>query len=228
LEIFVPFVPREVSAADIASLVDAIGRAAFRLGYDTSEVLDIEEISEATGIEPQRVRELLVDGVEPQQPPSGSEAREDYYRRLVGQRLDLLRRRRRKATAPTKETYRQIAEEVDLSHTLISHLLSGKRSARVDYSSPLETRYGVPHGFLSKPEGLALADRLKAIKDGLLAGVLHESIYTLGGKQMAMRQSGEAPPSLEDLVEAMDALIARTRIQERKRTEAPGEPDSYK
>ncbi|MCF3128933.1 hypothetical protein [Streptomyces olivochromogenes] len=213
--------PREVTAADIAKLLNSVDRAAWRVGYDSRDsVLDADEISVATGIASARVGELL-DGAEPEQPPRGHDAREAYYRRLVGRRLNLLRSRAEEAGEA--QSYRRIGDEVDLSHTLVGHLVNGTRSAKVDYSSPLEERYGVPHGFLSKPEGSALAEHLTKIKDGLLAGALHRGIRMLGGQRAALRHTGDAPPTMETLLEALDDLMAaRTDIQD---SQAHSEPD---
>lgn len=216
----VPYVPHEVNAAKIAALVAAIDQAAFRLGYSGTEVLDVEELSVDTGLAPERVRQLL-EGAEPEQPPTGSkDEREAFYRKLVGQRLSFLRKRA-DPSSEHGEALRVIGDEVGLSHALVSRLAKGTRSARVDYSSPLEARYQVPHGFLSQPEGPALADRLEKIKDGLWASVLREEIAEFGGKQMALRQTGGQPPSLEELVSIMDAVKARQRIQNRRAGASP-------
>ncbi|MEU3855066.1 hypothetical protein [Streptomyces sp. NPDC029554] len=213
-----PYVPHKVTAADIAQLVDAIDRAAFRLGYDgAAEVLRVEELSADTGIEPERVRQLL-EGAEPEQPPTGNKngEREAFYRQLVGRRLTFLRKRA-DPTSEHGESLRPIGDDVDLSHALIARLSSGERSARVEYSSPLEERYGVPHGFLSKPEGPALADRLSKFSDALWASVLREEMMAWGGKEMALRQVGEErPPTYEELVGVMDLISARKRIQQRR------------
>ncbi|NGO40631.1 hypothetical protein [Streptomyces ureilyticus] len=207
----------EVTAADIAQLLRDIDKAAWRLGYARDEVLDLKEVSRAAGIKPDRVRELL-DGDEPQQPPRTKKEREAFYRQLVGQRLDLLR---------SGDSYRTIGDEVDLTHSLIGDLVNGERSARPEYSHPLETRYEVDHGFLSKPEGRALADHLAKVKEGLLAGALLEGLQELGGgQQVALRHAGKEPPTMEELVEAMDALVARTAIQRRRKgTAAPDDAD---
>ncbi|MFF5566180.1 hypothetical protein ACFY7Z_06400 [Streptomyces sp. NPDC012623] len=205
--------PREVTAAGIAQLLRDIDAAAWRLGYEGRDsVLDVPDIARNTGIGPVRVRELL-DGAEPERPPRENKAREAFYRRLVSQRLDVLRRR--DTGSPDGESYREIGDEVDLSHSLIGHLVTGKRSSRPEYSSPLETRYGVAHGFLSRPEGDALADHLGKIKEGLHAGAVLEGLRVLGGEQVSLRSAGDGAPSLEGLVEIVDALVARKRILDR-------------
>ncbi|MFC8021036.1 hypothetical protein [[Kitasatospora] papulosa] len=199
--------PREATAADIASLLTRIDEAAQRVGYKSrDEVLDIVDISLSTGIRMDRLRELL-SGAEPEQPPREKTDREEYYRQLVSQRLDDLRKRGADPKAPSGDTLRDIGSEVGLSYALIGHLVNGKRSARVDYSSPLEELYGVSHGYLSKPEGLALVERLAAIKDGLIAGALHRGLRVLGGRRAALRHVGPEVPSLETLLNALDDLM---------------------
>ncbi|MEU3984622.1 hypothetical protein AB0F77_31950 [Streptomyces sp. NPDC026672] len=192
-------------------------------------MLDVEHIRQQTGIPPHRIRALL-RGAEPVQPPREREPREFYYRDLVSERLDYLRQRalapadasggRKFVTTPQPGSYRQIGSEVDLTHTLIEYLVKGKRSARVEYSSPLEQYYEVEHGYLSRPEGPALADYLKSQINGLYAGVLHSSIEFLRGGQMALRHTGEEPPSLRDMVTIMDALVDAER---QRRDENPGD-----
>lgn len=212
-------VPREVTAADIAQLLRDVDAAAWRLGYEgRGPVLDVSDIARKTGIGPGRVRELL-DGAEPEPPPRENKAREAFYRRLVSQRLDALRRRN--PDSPDGESYREIGDEVDLSHSLIGHLVNGKRSSRPEYSSPLETRYGVPHGFLSRPEGDALADHLLKVKEGLHAGAVLEGLRALGGEQVSLRRTDDGTPSLEGLVEVVDALVARKRILDREKPDGP-------
>jgi hypothetical protein len=196
-----------VTAADIAMLVRGVEVAAFRLGVELDEVLDAEHISAQVGIAANRVRELL-DGAEPQHPPRDALAREAFYREMVSGRLGLLRARR-------PDSYRQIGHEVNLTHTVVEFLVKGKRSARVEFSSPLEEHYGVEHGYLSKPEGVALADHLKKIVDGLRAAAVYEGLQALGGKQVALRHTVDGTPSMEDLMAAVDALVARKRIQQR-------------
>lgn len=201
----------EVTAADIAQLVRGVEAVAFRLGVELDEILDADHISAQVGIEADRVRELL-DGAEPQHPPRDSRERETFYRDMVSQRLGLLRARR-------PDSYRQIGHEVNLTHSLVEFLVKGKRSARVEYSSPLEEHYGVEHGYLSKHEGAALADHLKKTMDGLRAAAVYEGLQTLGGKQVALRHTGDGAPSLEDLVTVVDTLVARMRIQQRDNPE---------
>ncbi|MGW5042130.1 hypothetical protein ACWEQK_28635 [Streptomyces parvulus] len=191
---------REVTAADIAELLRRIDEAAERVGYGRADVLDAEELSRATGIAAERLRELL-DGAEPEWPPREKRARESYYRQLVMQRLDRLR--------TPEQSYRKIGEAVDLSHAMIGNLVNGTRSAQVDYSGPLEELYGVPHGFLSKPEGLALAEQLTRVKDGLVAAALRDRLLTLGGERAALRHAGNQAPSLETLLDTLDGLLAR-------------------
>ncbi|MFD4412488.1 hypothetical protein [Streptomyces sp. NPDC058475] len=209
--------PREVTAADIAQLRREITKAAWRLGYELDAVVPLDEVSAASGIGPDRVRELF-DGAEPQQPPRTKKEREAYYRQLVGQRLDFLRSR-------NGDSYRTIGNAVDLTHTLIGDLVNGDRSARPEYSHPLEDHYGVDPGFLSKPEGRALADHLAKVRDGLLAGALLEGIQALGGEAVALRDTGTEPPSLSALLEVVDGLVARTRIQQRRGAAAPEDAD---
>ncbi|WP_309049329.1 hypothetical protein [Streptomyces sp.] len=201
--------PREVTAADIAQLLQRIDEAAERIGYGRADVLDIEDISTATGITPERVRELL-DGAEPEVPPRAKKERESYYRQLLKQRLNRLR---------AGQSYRKIGDAVDLSHAMIGNLVNGTRSAQVDYSSPLEELYGVGHGFLSKPEGLALAEQLTKIKDGLIAAALHDRLLTLGGERAALRHSGDQAPSLETLLDTLDDLMSQSRPSKAERGE---------
>lgn len=132
--------PSEVTAADIAQLLREIDKAALRLDKHRDEVLDIEEISAATGIRPGRVRELLA-GAEPEQEPRVRELREEFYRRLVSQRLDDLRKKGNPAS-PTGDSYRAIGSEVNLTHTLVEFLVKGRRSARPEYSSPWRSTTG--------------------------------------------------------------------------------------
>ncbi|GHI97997.1 helix-turn-helix domain-containing protein [Streptomyces olivaceus] len=193
--------PREVTAAEIAQLLQRIDGAAERVGFARADVLDVEDISNATGIEPERVRELL-SGSEPVQPPREKRARESYYRHLVMQRLDRLR---------AGQSYRKIGDAVGLSHAMIGNLVNGTRSAQVDYSSPLEELYGVDHGFLSKPEGLALAQHLAKVKEGLIAAALHDKMLTLGAERVALRHTDNQPPSLETLLDTLDSLVAQKR-----------------
>ncbi|MEU2462040.1 hypothetical protein ABZ604_31225 [Streptomyces sp. NPDC012473] len=191
--------PREVTAVEIAQLLASIDSAAERVGYGRGDVLDVADISAATGIGPDRVRELL-DGAEPEQPPQAKKPREDYYRQLVMQRLESLR---------GGASYRTIGNAVDLSHAMIGNLVNGTRSTQVDYSGALERLYGVPHGFLSRPEGIALADQLTKIKDGLIAAALRERLLALGGERAALRHSGDEPPSLETLLDTLDEVMAK-------------------
>ncbi|MFE9966439.1 hypothetical protein [Streptomyces sp. NPDC005525] len=215
--------PREVTAEYIAQLLHEIDKAAQRLGYQgRRDVLEIEAISQATGIEPRRVYELL-GGAEPQLPPRGSKARETFYRKMVGQRLDMLRKRAADPASPNGDSYRDIGSEVDLSYTLVGHLVNGERSARVEYSSPLEEHYEVDHGFLSKPEGTALAERLAKLRDGLKAGAVYKGLQTLGGEQAALRHTGEEVPSLDTLLDVVDALVAEHRSRQRKDASPAGQ-----
>ncbi|MDO0933569.1 hypothetical protein QQY66_18470 [Streptomyces sp. DG2A-72] len=202
---------REVTAADIAQLLRGIEKAAQRVGYSLDQVLDVTAITTATGVGPDRVRALL-GGAEPQQPPRESKARVEFYRQMVSQRLDLLRKRRADSSSPEGDSYRRIAEELGLAHTLIGFLVKGQRSAREEYSRPLERFYGVEHGFLSKLEGEALADELEKIKTALLASALRQGFLALGGEQAALRHSGGEPVTMEDLVAALDDLMARKGI----------------
>lgn len=200
--------PREVTNADIAGLLESIDKAAKRVGYaGRGDVLSLDELSRDTGIPQGRLLELLT-GAEPEQPPRGAKEREAYYRRLVGQRLSFLRKRAR-PNAPHGEATRDIGDELQVSNQLIAHLSNGTRSSKEEYGRALEARYGVEHGFLSKPEGLALAERLVKIRDGLVAGALHQQIMALGGERAALRHTGEEPPTLETLLEIMDAVIAQ-------------------
>ncbi|MFE3738001.1 hypothetical protein ACFXP3_17360 [Streptomyces sp. NPDC059096] len=215
-------VPREVTAAEIAQLLRDVDAAARRLGYDgRGSVLDVPDIARRTGIGPARVQELL-DGAEPEPPPRENKAREAFYRRLVSRRLDMLRRSN--PDSPDGESYREIGDEVDLSHSLIGHLVNGKRSARPEYSSPLETRYGVAHGFLSRPEGDALTEHLVRVKEGLHAGAVLEGLRVLGGEQVSLRRTDDDTPSLEGLVAVVDALVARKRILDRADRAEPEGP----
>ncbi|MGN9819731.1 hypothetical protein ACTMUQ_30885 [Streptomyces sp. SD11] len=226
----------EVTAADIAQLLYAIDRAAFRLGFEREEFLDVRTVSAQTGIWPNRVRELLGDdeqpGAEPQQPPRTRKERETFYRQLVGRRLDLLRKRHAlDCTGPDvtdddlvsskhDSSYRTIGDELDLTHSLVADLANGEVSTRPEYSHPLEERYRVEHGYLSKTEGRALADYLTAQKNGLLAGAVAAGMETLGGKQVAFRRMGNRPPTLEELLETVDALVARTTLQRQRKQAA--------
>ncbi|MFC9424784.1 hypothetical protein [Streptomyces sp. NPDC056987] len=212
--------PREVTAAGIAQLLRDVDAAARRLGYEgRGDVLDVPDIARQTGIGPGRVRELL-DGAEPERPPRENKAREAFYRRLMSRRLDMLRRRN--PDFPDGESYREIGDDVDLSHSLIGHLVNGKRSSRPEYSSPLEARYGVTHGFLTRPEGDALTGHLVKVKEGLHAGAVLEGLRVLGGEQASPRRTDEGAPSLEGLVAVVDALVARKRILDRREPKGPG------
>lgn len=205
---------REVTAADIAEILQGLDKAAWRLGYSRDDVLDVNHISAATGIAHPRVGELL-DGAEPQQPPRENKARETFYRQMVSQRLDQLRQE--------GESYRRLGNEIDLSHSLVANLVKGARSVLVEYSNPLEEHYGVAHGFLSRLEGQALAEHLIKVKDGLLAGALLEGFHELGGgKAAALRYTGTESLSMEDLVTALDDLMARKRVQDRRSAPTTG------
>jgi hypothetical protein len=197
--------PREVTAAHIAQLLKAVDDAAKRAGYEgRGDVLDLADLSEKTGIRQGRVLELLT-GADPEQPPKTGKEREAYYRRVVGQRLEMLRTRK----ADSDQRLRTIGEEIDLSHTLVGHLVNGTRSTRVEYSSPLEERYDVPHGWLSKPEGQALAECLTKLKNGLLAGAMYTTLKALGGQEAALRYTGSEPLTMELLLGVAEELEAR-------------------
>ncbi len=207
---------REVTAAEIADLLAQVDQGAWRLGLSRDDVLDVQDISAATGIEPDRVRELL-QGAEPQQPPRDSEARTVFFRSLLAQRLAFVRNRLPK-TSPKDDSLRAIGSETDLSYTQVDHLIKGRRSARVEHITSLERHYRLEHGFLSKPEGEALADRLrKIVNEGLPAAAVIEGLRELGAGQVALRSTGsDMPPSIKDLVPVIDALVARTRAQQRR------------
>lgn len=79
----------------------------------------------------------------------------------------------------------------------------------------------MPHGFLSRPEGDALADHLLKVKEGLHAGAVLEGLRALGGEQVSLRRTDDGTPSLEGLVEVVDALVARKRILDREKPDGP-------
>jgi hypothetical protein len=209
---------REVTAADIARLLRELGEAAKSVGKSLDEVLDIEHICQETGIPQERVHELL-SGEEPRQPPRDATEREAFYRELGSGRLQYLRELAKKtheaddkpsSTSPQPGSLRTIGSIVGLSKQVVDNLVKGKRSFREEYSRPLEEYYGVDHGYLSKPEGPALADYLKKQINGVYAGAMHRRIAELNGGQVAFRSMGETP-SMREMVKIMDELLAARR-----------------
>jgi hypothetical protein len=207
----------EATAADIAQLLAEVDAGAWPLGKTRDDVLEAKTISMHTFIRESRVCELL-DGADPEVPPHAKKPREEFFKSLVKQRLELVKERINEAPAGDGFSLRRVAEGVDLSHPTIDHLLKGKHSPRLDYAYALERHLKLPRGILSTPEGDALAAYLrKVITEALPALSIMADIEEIGGGKVSLRHTGDEAPALRDLVPVFKFLAARERAKRAQR-----------
>ncbi|MGW3424476.1 hypothetical protein [Streptomyces phaeochromogenes] len=215
---------REVTRAVLDQLLADVDAGAWRLGKTRADVLEAATISLHTAIEESRVLELLA-GATPEAPPHDKDAREEFFKSLIKQRLALVRKHAAQESGGRSPSLRRIADDVQISHSQIDHLLKGRLSARVHEIDTLERHFRVPKGFLSMPEGEALAAYLQdLVEKALPAAAIRAGIEAMGVTQVALRHTGDGTPDLRDLVPIFDALAARERVQGREEQGQPRQP----
>ncbi|MGW1895585.1 helix-turn-helix transcriptional regulator [Streptomyces sp. NPDC002004] len=212
------------SAGEITRLLEEVDKHARHLGHPRDAFLDVDLISYRTGVERDRVRELL-DGAPPQEAPGEpEEARKAFRTALIKQRLALLLRTRPKATPKGPQPYgvRELARATGISSQHISNLLHGARGANADHAARLEEFFfGRANAFCTRTEGAAMVEFLQQVAEVELPLLrMKSALRELGAESVALRsvRDGERTEVLKDLLPAFEALVLRQRV--------PGAPDA--
>ncbi|MER6912076.1 helix-turn-helix transcriptional regulator [Streptomyces sp. NPDC000594] len=142
-------VPGPAAAGALAASVARVTELANRRGLSPGGVLDVERLSEESGV-PADVVAALLDGR-----PAGEP---DLQARFL-QRLDLLRRTRLKSNG-RRYTQQEIADGAAMSRQQAGALINGDRRPTMEHCDAIQRFFGVHAGFLTADDADALNSAL--------------------------------------------------------------------
>ncbi|MET9666878.1 helix-turn-helix transcriptional regulator [Streptomyces sp. NPDC006475] len=150
-------VPGPAAAGPLAASVARVAELAGKLGLSHGEVLDVHQLSEASGV-PADVVGSLLDGR-----PAGEP---DLQTRFL-QRFDLLRRTRLKPNG-RRYTQQEIADGAAMSRQQAGALINGDRRPTMEHCDAIQRFFKVHAGFLTAEDADALNGALQRTEQRLL------------------------------------------------------------
>ncbi|MFD3440257.1 helix-turn-helix transcriptional regulator [Streptomyces sp. NPDC058685] len=150
-------VPGPTAAGPLAASVARVAELAGKLGLSPGEVLDVHQLSEASGV-PADVVSSLLDGR-----PAGEP---DLQTRFL-QRFDLLRRTRLKPNG-RRYTQQEIADGAAMSRQQAGALINGDRRPTMEHCDAIQRFFKVHAGFLTAEDADALNGALQRTEQRLL------------------------------------------------------------
>ncbi|WNO71236.1 MULTISPECIES: helix-turn-helix transcriptional regulator [unclassified Streptomyces] len=150
-------VPGPAAAGPLAASAARVAELAGKLGLSYGEVLDVHQLSEASGV-PADVVSSLLDGL-----PAGEP---DLQTRFL-QRFDLLRRTRLKPNG-RRYTQQEIADGAAMSRQQAGALINGDRRPTMEHCDAIQRFFKVHAGFLTAEDADALNGALQRTEQRLL------------------------------------------------------------
>ncbi|WP_406398351.1 helix-turn-helix domain-containing protein [Streptomyces sp. NBC_00879] len=150
-------VPGPTAAGPLTASISRLAELAGKLGVPHSEVFDLRQLSEASGVPADVVGDLL-DGR-----PAGEP---DLQARFV-QRFDLLRRTRLKPNG-RRYTQQEIADGAGMSRQQAGALINGDRRPTMEHCDAIQRFFKVHAGFLTAEDSDALDGALQRTEQTLL------------------------------------------------------------
>ncbi|WP_323450335.1 helix-turn-helix domain-containing protein [Streptomyces yaizuensis] len=150
-------VPGPAAAGALAASVARVTELANRRGVNLGEILDVHQLSVASGV-PADVAAALLEGR-----PAG---RADLQTRFL-QRLDLLRRTRLKPNG-RRYTQQEIADGAGMSRQQAGALINGDRRPTMEHCDAIQRFFRVHAGFLTADDADALNSALLRTEQRLL------------------------------------------------------------
>ncbi|WP_406302029.1 helix-turn-helix domain-containing protein [Streptomyces sp. NBC_00885] len=150
-------VPGPTAAGPLTASISRLAELAGKLGVPHSEVFDLHQLSEASGVPADVVGDLL-DGL-----PAGEP---DLQARFL-QRFDLLRRTRLKPNG-RRYTQQEIADGAGMSRQQAGALINGDRRPTMEHCDAIQRFFKVHAGFLTAEDADALDGALQRTEQTLL------------------------------------------------------------
>lgn len=157
-------VPDLTATGPLAASVARVAELAGKLGLSRSEVFDVHQLSEASGV-PAEVVGALLEGR-----PAGEP---DLQARFL-QRFDLLRRTRLKPNG-RRYTHQEIADGAGMSRQQAGALINGDRRPTMEHCDAIQRFFKVHAGFLTAEDTAALGGALERTEQRLLHDYAGES-----------------------------------------------------
>ncbi|MBC2904365.1 hypothetical protein [Streptomyces cupreus] len=180
-----------------------------------ARLLSPEKLSYDTGIEAERVAELLA-GAEPDTGDSKDAAQDRYLARLVFLRATRLKRpmtRRLSGRTPRPYTYGEIARGAGLSRQTVHYVFTEGRQTSPENVAGMERFFGALPGFCFYTESEALASQLGPIVKHLRVLKTVADAYEHGVTKIAARSGEDLSGDADAMDEILAAVIAARRRQ---------------
>lgn len=150
-------VPGSTATVPLAASVARVAELADKLGLSHSEVFDVHNLSEASGVPAEVVGALL----------AGQRAGEPDLQARFLQRFDLLRRTRLKPNG-RRYTQQEIADGAGMSRQQAGALINGDRRPTMEHCDAIQRFFKVHAGFLTAEDADALDGALQRTEQTLL------------------------------------------------------------
>ncbi|MFF3458236.1 helix-turn-helix domain-containing protein [Streptomyces sp. NPDC002730] len=150
-------VPGSTATVPLAASVARVAELADKLGLTHSEVFDVHQLSEASGVPADVVGALL----------AGRRAGEPDLQARFLQRFDLLRRTRLKPNG-RRYTQQEIADGAGMSRQQAGALINGDRRPTMEHCDAIQRFFKVHAGFLTAEDADALDGALQRTEQTLL------------------------------------------------------------
>lgn len=180
-----------------------------------ARLLSPEKLSYDTGIEADRVAELLA-GAEPDTGGSRGATQETYLARLLFLRATRLKRpmtRRLSGRTPRPYTYGEIARGAGLSRQTVHYVFTEGRQTSPENVAGMERFFGALPGFCFYTESEALASQLRPIVKHLRVLKTVADAYEHGVTKIAARSGEDLSGDAHAMDEILSAVIAARRKQ---------------